>query len=91
MITRRHGWSRFLKLDGNKPEIQKVIDAYRPGAAEGQQGHHFYKGKIGRFRESYSPEEQAILNEKLAPYLRAHGIRDLEALHSSVCKRITIL
>src|SRR5919205_4637954 len=60
---------RFLKLDGNKLEVQKVIESYRPGAAEGQQGLHFYKGRVGRFRESYSPEERAILNEKLEAYL----------------------
>lgn len=69
-VTRLLG---FLKLDGSKPEVQKVIDGYRPGAAEGQQGLHFYKGKIGRFRESYSAEEQAILNQKLGPYLRKMG------------------
>lgn len=63
----------FLKLNGNSPEVRKVIDGYRPGAAEGQQGLHFYKGKIGRFRESYSVEEQAILKEKLGPYLQRMG------------------
>jgi hypothetical protein len=50
-----------------------VIDAYRPGAAEGQQGLHFYIGKIGRFREAYSAAEQAILNENLGPYLQRMG------------------
>src|SRR5512138_1320866 len=55
----------FLRLNGNNPEARKVIDSYRPGAAEGQQGLHFYKGKIGRFRESYSAEEQTILKAKL--------------------------
>jgi len=72
---------QFLKLDEGESEagaegsrsIQNVIDGYRPGAAEGQQGLHFYKGKIGRFRESYSAEEQAILNEKLRPYLERMG------------------
>jgi hypothetical protein len=64
---------QFLKLDGNKPNVQKVIDVYRPSAAEGQQGLHFYKGKIGRFREVYSAEEQAILNERLRPYLGRMG------------------
>jgi hypothetical protein len=63
----------FLKLDGGNPAVQNVIDSYRPSAAEGQQGLHFYKGKIGRFRESYSAEEQAILNQKLAPYLKRMG------------------
>ena len=63
----------FLKLNGSKPEVQKVIDSYRPGAAEGQQGLHFFKGKIGRFREAYSEDEQAILTKKLGPYLERMG------------------
>ncbi|HEX9333372.1 MAG TPA: sulfotransferase domain-containing protein [Anaerolineales bacterium] len=69
-VTRLVG---FLNLNGSKPEVQKAIDDYRPGAAEGQQGLHFYKGKIGRFRESYSSEEQAILKEKLGIYLQRMG------------------
>jgi len=63
----------FLKLDGSRPEVQKVIEGYRPGAAEGQQGLHFFKGKIGRFRESYSAEEQAVLKEKMGGYLSKMG------------------
>jgi aryl sulfotransferase len=69
-VTRLVG---FLNLNGNKVEVQKVIDGYRPGAAEGQQGLHFFKGKIGRFRESYSAEEQAILGDKLGPCLERMG------------------
>jgi hypothetical protein len=65
--------AEFFKLDGSKPEVKKVIDTYRPGTAEGQQGLHFYKGKIGRFRESYSVEEQEILKQKLGPYLQRMG------------------
>ena len=63
----------FLKLNGSSTEVQKAIESYRPSAAEGQQGLHFYKGKIGRFREAYSAEEQAILNEKMVPYLKRMG------------------
>jgi len=63
----------FLKLDGSSPEVQKVIESYRPGAAEGQQGVHFYKGKVGRFRESYSAEEQKILAAKLGVYIKQMG------------------
>lgn len=63
----------FLKLSGTKPAVQKVIDDYRPSAAEGQQGLHFYKGKIGRFRDSYSADEQAVLREKLGPYVKSMG------------------
>jgi len=60
----------FLKLTES---VQKVIDGYRPGAAEGQQGLHFYKGRIGRFREAYNEGEQAILKEKLGMYLQRMG------------------
>jgi hypothetical protein len=65
--------TKFLKIDGSSPKAREVIDAYRPGAAEGQQGLHFYKGKIGRFREFYNAEEQAILKSKMGPYLQRMG------------------
>jgi len=63
----------FLKINGSKPEVQEVIERYRPSKAEGQQGLHFYKGKIGRFRESYSPEQRAVLAEQFTPYLQKMG------------------
>ncbi len=63
----------FLKLNPANLDVQKVVDSYRPGAAEGQQGLHFYKGKIGRFRDAYTSEEQATMNEKLRPYLERMG------------------
>lgn len=63
----------FLHLDGGRPEVRAVIEKYRPGAAEGQQGLHFYKGKIGRFREVYTQEQQAVLRDKLAPHLARMG------------------
>jgi hypothetical protein len=65
--------AKFLQLNPSNPEVHKVIESYRPGAAEGQQGLHFYKGKIGRFREAYSVEQQAILREKLTSYLTRMG------------------
>lgn len=63
----------FLKLDGNSSNVQKVIEGYRNKEAEGQQGLHFYKGKVGRFRESYTTEQQAILMDKMGPYLLKMG------------------
>jgi len=59
----------FLQLDGSSPEVQEVIEKFRPGEAEAQQGLHFHKGVIGRFRESYSAEQQAILVERFGTYL----------------------
>jgi hypothetical protein len=63
----------FLKLNGSSHDVQKVTETYRPGVSDSQQGLHFYKGKIGRFRESYSAEEQTILKKKLEPYLLKMG------------------
>lgn len=65
--------TKFLNVDGSRSEVQKVIEAYRPGSAEGQQGLHFYRGKIGRFRESYGAQEQAKLTDKIGPYLLRMG------------------
>jgi len=65
--------SSFLRLDPMNRDVKAVIDQYRPGKADGQQGFHFSKGKIGRFRQKYSAEEQAILNERFGPYLDQMG------------------
>ena len=63
----------FLKLDGTRPEVQKVIERYRPGANDGQQGLHFYKGRIGRFRESYNAEQQKVMAERFGDALKKMG------------------
>lgn len=63
----------YVKLNGSKPEVRAVIEQYRPSAAEGQQGLHFYNGKIGRFREAYTEEQQSLLKKKLLPYLSRMG------------------
>ena len=69
-VTRLLG---FLQLDGSKPEVRKVTDSFRPEKGEGQQGLHFYKGKIGRFRDSYSAGQQAVLAQALGAYLPRMG------------------
>jgi hypothetical protein len=69
-ITRLVG---FLPLNGNSLDIQKVIERYRPGAAEVQEQLHFHMGKVGRFRESFSEQEQSILRDRLASYLPRMG------------------
>jgi hypothetical protein len=63
----------FLQLDGNRPEVREVIESYRPGQAEGQQGLHFHKGKVGRFREAYTTEQQSVLAERFGTYLEKMG------------------
>ena len=61
---------KHLQLEGSRMDVQEVIEGYRPDKAEGQQGLHFYKGKIGRFRESYSAEQQIILADRFGTYLQ---------------------
>jgi hypothetical protein len=63
----------YLKLDAVRPEVRVVIENYRPQAAVGQQGVHFFKGQIGRFRDSFTEEQKSVLREKLAPYLPEMG------------------
>jgi len=63
----------FLQLNGMQAEVQAVVEQYRPGANDGQQGLHFYKGKIGRFREAYTPEQQSILKDKFGASLAQMG------------------
>jgi hypothetical protein len=66
----------YLKLNGTSPNVQAVIEKYRPEAAEGQQGLHFFKGRIGRFRDAYSEEQKSVLKEKLGTYLARMGYPD---------------
>jgi hypothetical protein len=63
----------YLSLDGSRPDVREVIERYRPEKAEGQQGTHFFKGKIGRFREAYSAEQQKLLAEKFQALLPKMG------------------
>jgi len=63
----------FLQLDGGNPEVRAVIEKYRPGQAEGQEGLHFYKGKIGRFREAYSAEQKSELARRFGAVLKKMG------------------
>jgi hypothetical protein len=65
----------FLNLERNKPEIKQVIERYRPARAQSQQGLHYYKGKVGRFREAFTANEQAVLAERFGPYLHQMGYK----------------
>jgi len=62
-----------LDLDANLPGVRAVLDRYQPEKAEGQRGTHFFKGRVGRFREAFSQEEQAALADSLGPYLALMG------------------
>lgn len=63
----------FLGLESEEPAIREVIEQYRPVQARSRQGLHFFKGKIGRFRDVYSTQEQDMLSDRFGPYLRTMG------------------
>ncbi len=67
---------KFLRLRSDQPKVQEVIEQYRPAKAEGQQGLHFYKGKIGRFREAYDADQQKVMLERFGPALKKMGYTD---------------
>lgn len=65
---------KFLGVNPTDEAVKSVMEKYRPtGQAQGQQGTHFFKGQIGRFRECYSAQEQNILAEKFGRYLEKMG------------------
>jgi hypothetical protein len=65
---------RFLDVNLADEAVKAVVEKYRPGGeVQGQQGTHFFKGQVGRFRERYSVEEQRILVEKFGRYLEKMG------------------
>jgi hypothetical protein len=63
----------YLSLDVVRAEVRQVIAHYRPEMAEGQEGTHFFKGRIGRFREVFSAAQQSILAQKFGPFLTKMG------------------
>lgn len=66
--------TQFLGVNPTNEAVKAVIEKYRPdGDAQGQQGTHYFKGQIGRFRERYTDEEQKILVTKFGDTLKKMG------------------
>lgn len=66
--------AQYLNLDAENESVVAVIEQYRPGKTDaGQQGLHFFKGKIGRFREAYSQQEQVVMSECFGDALERMG------------------
>lgn len=66
---------KFLEIDGRAPGIEAVLDRYHPEQSRSaeQRGLHYQKGKIGRYREAFSAEQQEILNVTFEPFLIEMG------------------
>ncbi|HET6846587.1 MAG TPA: sulfotransferase domain-containing protein [Anaerolineales bacterium] len=65
--------ARFLGLNPSARAVREVINRLRPERAEGRQGTHFFRGRIGRFREVFSLEQQNVLAKAFEPFLSRMG------------------
>jgi hypothetical protein len=65
---------KFLNIP-RTAKSEEVIKKYQPQEAQrsAQAGMHFRKGKIGRFRQVYSQEQQQECWKKFAPFLKQWG------------------
>jgi hypothetical protein len=64
----------FLGIDPSQAEMSTIIERYRPEMAQpDQKGIHFSQGKIGRFRQKMSAEQQQTLLQAFGPYLERMG------------------
>ena len=65
---------QFLNLDHDTELINQIIDMYNPqGVKTEQRGMHLVKGKIGRYKVSLTPEQQALCLRVFQPYLEQMG------------------
>jgi len=60
--------SEFIGLELGDEQISDVIARFDSGSTP-RSGKIINKGIIGRYREVFSPEEQALLNKKLGKYI----------------------
>jgi hypothetical protein len=64
----------FLRIDRQNLAVQGVVEKYRPEQARNdQKGIHFSKGKIGRFRQKCTPEQQQLMAQVFGDYLDKRG------------------
>jgi len=63
-----------LNLDGENVLLREVIENYRPGGMKsGQRGTHLVKGKIGRYKDKLTLEQQALCLQVFKPILDEMG------------------
>lgn len=61
----------YLELDADDGAVKAIVEEYRPGQAEArQQGLHFFKGKMGRFRDAYTNDQQVVMSERFGAALK---------------------
>ncbi len=64
----------FLGLDPQKDAIRHIIQKYQPAEGDSNRpGTHFVKGRIGRYREKLTKEQQQLCIESFGGYLKKMG------------------
>lgn len=65
---------QYLNLDGENRLLKEVIENYRPGGVNsGQRGTHLVRGKIGRYKDKITLEQQSLCLQVFQPYLEEMG------------------
>jgi hypothetical protein len=64
----------FLGLKDDDSALVSIVDQYRPnkGSSE-QKGTHFVKGKVGRYRQMFTFEQQQLCLDAFGDYLERMG------------------
>jgi hypothetical protein len=69
-----HNLMKFLRLENGNPKLSEVINRYRPeNPPPDQRGLHFSHGRIGRFRQKMTPQQQEAMAQAFSPYLERMG------------------
>ncbi len=64
----------FLEIDQTKNKIKEIVDSYRPEQkAQNRQGLHFVKGKVGRYKDSFTDFQLAQCDRLFGDFLQEHG------------------
>ena len=65
---------KFFSLGDEISILQPIIDQYRPDQGSSQQkGTHFVKGKIGRYRQKLTQQQQQLCLDAFSDYLECMG------------------
>jgi len=64
----------FLGFDPDHPGVQTILEKFQPKKGSSDQvGTHFVKGKIGRYREVLTSEQQSLCLDAFSHYLETMG------------------
>ena len=66
-----HKMNEYLKLNLPADVTASIVEKFRRG--DNLKGTHFFKGVAGRFRESFTPEQQKLADQAFGCYLEKMG------------------